>query len=158
MKKIAKLHCLLVTIIFFAFANNLFAQATESSKDYAEFIFYRPSQSVMSGGAGVEIKLFMNDQEVETLFNGVMLKYKMYSEGDIKIKTQGYMSGGAVGGPWVNTITVKHGEVYHIKLESKFPSGIVAEILEGKKLAKMEKNKWSDVIEKVESKDNPLIN
>lgn len=153
------------TITFYLFAtilllsissNKLFAQA-EHSKDYAEFIFYRPTQGMMSGGAGAEIKLFMNDQEIETLSNGVILKYKVYSEGDIKIKGQGYISGGAVGGPWVENVKAQHGDVHHIKLELKFPSGIVAETLEGKKLAKMEKNKWNDTIEKSESKDSPII-
>jgi hypothetical protein len=150
MKKITLLASLILLI---STSVTLFAQ----SKDYAEINFYRLKQSMMSGGTGMEVKITMNDKDMGSFLNGTKLTCKVYSEGSIKIRCVGTMAGGIVGSPFVTTIDVKHGEVYHYGIQAFSMSGVKGEVLNDKQKEKMAKEKWADETTKEENKADPIV-
>jgi len=132
--------------------------SAQTNSDACELIFYRPSQSMMSGGAGAELKVYINNQEVGMLPNGTILKYKIYSQGNLKIKFVGIMANTTVGKPMVVNVEAKHGETIEFNTSVTFPDGANAKILAtSKEKEKLKKEKWADVMEEKENIEKPLI-
>lgn len=144
---------ILLIILTCSTSVKVYGQTSES----CELIFYRPAQSLMSGGAGIEIKIFINEQEIGMLPNGTVLNYTVFSQGPLKIKFVCLQMGTIVGSPKVINIEAKHGETTAIEVLFKFPKGAEAEILNDKKHEKIKKTKWEDMVTAKENIENPLI-
>jgi hypothetical protein len=151
-KNVTRVLILLVTFACFTFPH-VYGQSNESS----ELIFYRPAQSVMSGGAGVEIRVFINDQEIVSLPNGTMFNYTVYSQGALKIKFVAIQMGSTVGSPKVINLEAKHGETTAINVSFIFPKGAEAKIVNAKEHEKLKKIKWDDTSKSKEDINKPLI-
>ena len=144
---------LLTAILFISI--NIFSQTGD--KNYAEIHFYRVKQSVISGATMMEAKIKINEKEVGAFLNATKLTYKIYSQGTIKINCAGYAAGSPLGQPYVTTMEVKNGEVYHIALTLSNMSGVKGIIMDAKEVKKMEKEKFVDQSEVEEDKANPVI-
>ena len=130
----------------------------QTNSEACELIFYRPAQGAMSGGAGADLKIYINDQEVGTLANGTVLKYSVFSEGNLKIKFTGIMMGSTTGQPKVLNVDVAHGKTIEFSTSINFPKGADAVVLEKPKdKEKMKKEKWADTMEGKEDLEKPLI-
>jgi hypothetical protein len=157
-KKVVKMKKFLFIMILVASAMMLdSAKVYGQSNESCELIFYRPVQSMMSGGAGVEIKVFINDHEIVSLPNGTVLNYTVFSQGALKIKFVAVQMGTVVGSPKVINLDSKHGESTAFECSYKFPSGAIAEIANAKKHEKLKKMKWEDTMTGKENMEKPLI-
>ncbi|MEP7168564.1 MAG: hypothetical protein ABI855_04285 [Bacteroidota bacterium] len=154
MKKTTNLKTLTATA--YLLLTTFFSFAQDAAKDFTEINFYRIKQSMMSGGAGLEIKVSLNDKEIGSVLNGTIVKYKLYSEGSLKIKGIATGGGGVVGQPAVITIEVKHGQVYNYSASGGM-GGAKLELLDEKQLAKMQKEKFADTVNVEEDKASPVI-
>jgi len=105
------------------------------SSDSFEITIYRPANSMMSGGAGAELKVSINDQEIGTLLNSSVLHYTVFSEGELKIRFVGVTMGSSVGSPKVIKVVAKHGESVVIEGGVTFPGGANAKIVDAKSRA-----------------------
>jgi hypothetical protein len=150
----------IVTIIMILFS---FCVSFSSLKVYgqsderSELIIYRPAQGAMSGAAGLEIKVFINEQEVGLMPNGTVLNYTVFSQGELKIKFVAVGMGSTVGAPKVINLEAKHGETTAIEVSYKFPSGAEAKILNSKEHEKVKKLKWADTMKGKENIEKPFI-
>ena len=136
--------------------SNVMAQ--NESADYAEFSFYRPSQSMMSGGVAIEIRVYMNDQLIGSISNGMLFKYKVKSEGDIKIKLEGFALGSVMGkSKIINLEAVKHGQVFEYTTSATPYGGIQCDEITAKQKSKINKAKWEDIVEQTESANSPIV-
>jgi len=132
--------------------------SAQTNNDACELVFYRPAQSMMSGGAGAELKIYINDQEVGMLPNGTVLKYTVYSQGNLKIKFVGIIMNTTAGQPMVVNVEAKHGETIEINTSVNFPGGANAKILATpKEKEKLKKVKWADLMEGKENMETPFI-
>jgi len=150
----------IVTIILILFAffvsftsPKVYGQSDESS----ELIIYRPEQSFMSGASGIEIKVFINDQEVGVVLNGTVLNYTVFSQGALKIKFLAIGMGTTVGSPSIINLETKHGETTAIEISYKYPKGAEAKILNAKGHEKVKKLKWADTVKGKEDIEKPFI-
>ena len=155
MKNLKKVTILLVFFsVFVSFTSpTVYGQSAESS----ELIIYRPEQSFMSGAAGIEMKVFINDQEVGVVLNGTVLNYTVFSQGSLKIKFVATGMGTTVGSPNVINLEAKHGETTAIQLSYKYPKGAETKILNSKEHEKVKKLKWADTMKGKENIEKPLI-
>jgi hypothetical protein len=131
----------------------VYGQSDGSSK----LIIYRPEQSFMSGAAGIEIKVFINDKEIGVMLNGTVLNYTVFSQGALKIKFVAIGMGTTVGSPSVINLEAKHGESTALEVSYKYPKGAEARILNSKEREKIKKLKWADTMNGKEDLENPLI-
>jgi len=157
MKNLKKVTILLIFFsVFVSFISPtiyVYGQSAESS----ELIIYRPEQSFMSGAAGIEIKVFINDQEVGVVLNGTVLNYTVFSQGTLKIKFIAVGMGTTVGSPTIINVEAKHGETSAIQVSYKYPTGAEAKILNSKEHDKVKKLKWADTLNGKEDMEKPLI-
>ena len=152
MNTLKKLPIILVLLAAFA-STKIYGQLSESY----ELTIYRPAQSMMSGGMGMEIKVFINEQEVGTLPNGTMLNYSVFSQGELKVKFVSVGLGTVVGSPAVINLEAKHGESTSIEVSYRHSKGAEAKIPKEKELIKLKKRKWSDTMKGQEDTEKPLI-
>ena len=155
LKKMKSNFRIVVTGLICILSVGAFAQT--NGKDYAEITIYRAKQGTMSGATMMDAKIKMNEKEIGSVLNATKLKYKIYSEGSVKIACIGMIAGGPIGKPYVTTIAVKKGEEYHIALTLSNMSGVSGIIMGEKELKKMEKEKFVDQTELEEDKANPVI-
>jgi len=151
--KIAAIILILFTVFVSFTSPKVYGQSDESS----ELIIYRPEQSFMSGAAGIEIKVFINEQEVGVVLNGTVLNYTVFSQGALKIKFIAVGMGTTVGSPNVINLEAKHGETTAIQVSYKYPKGAESKILNSKEHEKVKKLKWDDTMKGKENKEKPLI-
>jgi hypothetical protein len=155
MKNLKKATILLVFFsVFVSFTSpTIYGQSAESS----ELIIYRPEQGAMSGASGIEMKVFINDQEVGVVLNGTVLNYTVYSQGALKIKFIAVGMGTTVGSPTIINLEAKHGEITPIQVSYKFPKGAEAKILNAKEQEKVKKLNWADTMNGKENIEKPFI-
>jgi hypothetical protein len=146
---------LIIVILSLGLPENSFCQSNE--KDYADIYIYRPKQSMVKGGTAVEIKISLNGKEIGSLLNRTMLRYRLYSQGPVKMRCFGALGGGGISTPYSETINFEHGKEYHIVLSFGALKGVSAERLSGNKIKKMKKMKFSDEMELEEDKSNPIL-
>ena len=128
----------ILTLVFTGLGTVAFAQ------DAATINFYRAEESMMSGGRGLNIKVYMNDKEVGSVQSNTKVIYKGAAAGSTKIKCVALFSTGPVGKPYVETIEIAAGKEYHISLEAGSMFGVKGELLNEKGVKKMAKVKFSD--------------
>ncbi|MCB9272693.1 MAG: hypothetical protein H6564_01540 [Lewinellaceae bacterium] len=129
----------------------------QGDNDYAEIYFYRPKQSIVSGGVAVEIKVSLNGRDIGTLLNKTKIRYRLYSQGSIKLRCAGSLGGSGIGSPYVETINFQHGKEYHVVLSFHSVRGVSGEILSANKGRKMKKKKYADETELEEDRSNPIL-
>ena len=151
--KIATIILSLFTVFVSFTSPRVYGQSDESS----ELIIYRPEQGFMSGAAGIEIKTYINDQEVGVVLNGTVFNYTVFSQGALKIKFVAVGMGTIVGSPTVINLDVKHGVTTAIEVSYKYPKGAEAKILNSKEHEKAKKLKWADTMQGKEDIEKPLI-
>ena len=147
----------IILILFTAFVSFTSPKVYGQSDGSSELIIYRPEQSAMSGAAGIEIKVFINEQEVGVILNGTVLNYTVFSQGALKIKFLAVGMGTTVGSPSVINLDAKHGETAAIEVSYKFPKGAESKILNAKEHEKVKKLKWVDTMKGKENIEKPLI-
>jgi hypothetical protein len=147
----------IILILFTAFVSFTSPKVYGQSDGSSELIIYRPEQSAMSGAAGIEIKVFINEQEVGVILNGTVLNYTVFSQGALKIKFLAVGMGTTVGSPSVINLEAKHGETTAIEVSYKFPKGAESKILNAKEHEKVKKLKWVDTMKGKENIEKPLI-
>lgn len=140
---------LFITMVTLCMSTSSFCQDT--NEEYATINFYRVKESMMSGGTGLTVKIFINDKEVCELLTNTKLSYKLHSIGSAKIKCIAEFSGSGIGAPYVETFNFEKGKEYHIGISAGSMTGVNGESLNEKKLKKIAKHKFSDTIEQEES-------
>jgi hypothetical protein len=143
------------TIFMLGLPSKSFSQ-TESDT-YSIIHVYRVKESMMSGGRGLEAKMYLNNKEITSILTGTKLKYKIFSEGLIKMKFVAGFAGSGIGSPYVEELNIESGKEYHIGISVASMKGVSGEILNKKKLKKMSKKKFSDESELEEDKANPIV-
>jgi len=156
MRKKSLVLSMIMAILMIGLSNSSFCQS--SDKDYADIYIYREKQSMMSGATGLQAKISLNGKEIGTLLNGTMMKYKLYSQGPIKMKCVAEFGGSGIGSPYIEKIDFENGKEYHIKLSLSSMKGVSGEILNEKQIKKIKKVKFSDEIELEEDKSNLICN
>ena len=142
-----KLNFLVLGIVFMLSSLPSFCQTNE---EIALINIYRPQESAMSGGRGLSIKVFINDEEVVTLQSGTKLIYKLKSTGDTKVKCIAEFANGPIGSPFVETYDFSKNNEYHLSIEAGSMFGVKGEMLDEKGLKKIKKKDFSETIEKQE--------
>lgn len=140
-----KLLGLLIAFLMLSVSFSSFSQANED--EYALINVYRLKESMMSGGTGLTVKVYLNDQEIGSLLTNTKMVYKLHSTGTIKMKCVAEFSGSGIGAPYVETFDFEKGQVYHIKLSAGSMTGVKGEIPNDKLLKKISKNKFADTVE-----------
>ena len=151
--KIATIILVLFTVFASFTSPKVYGQSAESS----ELIIYRPEQGFMSGAAAIEIKVFINEQEVGVVLNGTVLNYTVFSQGALKIKFVAVTMGTTVGSPTIIDLEAKHGETTAFNVSYKYPKGVKSKMLNSKEHEKEKKKKWADTIKEKEDIEKPLI-
>ena len=154
MRKNNLLPGLILAIIVAWLPNPSFGQGNQG---YADLYFYRPKQSVASGAVAVEIKVSLNEQEIGTLLNKTKMRYRLYSQGPIKVKCAGMLGGSGISSPYSQMIHFEHGKEYHIVLAFHPLRGVAGEIISGNKINRYKKGKYADAMELEEDSSNPVL-
>ncbi len=152
MRLLKNVVTILSLLALFASAK-VYGQSSESS----QLIIYRPEQGFMSGAAGVEMKVYINDQEIGVVLNGTVLNYTVFSQGALKIKVVAVTMGTIVGSPSVINVEAKHGETTAIQVSYKYPKGAETKIMNSKEHEKAKKTEWADTTQGKEDIEKPLI-
>lgn len=117
-----------------------------SAQDKATLNLYRLEESMMSGGRGLNIELYVADKKVGSVQTNTKVMYKTAETGSVKVKCVATFSTGPVGKPWVENIEIEAGKEYHISVEAGSMFGVKGEVLDEKGLKKMSKAKFSDTV------------
>jgi len=96
--------------------NNIYSQ----EQKYATIYIYRPKKFILSA---VDVQITFNDYQICKLKNNTKLKYKVYSEGKLKIKA---FQPTETLNRWniPITINIKHGKAYYLKINATGTRGI----------------------------------
>ena len=144
-----RLFKLVLLVAIISVSSNLIAQ---SNADCASVNIYRLKESAMSGGRGLSVKVFINDKEISQLQSNTKMNYKIYSVGSVKIKCTAEFGGGSIGSPYVLPIELEKGKEYHINIKAGSMFGVKGEVMNDKKMKKINKNKFADTISLEEEK------
>lgn len=117
------------------------ASAQESSTSVKIF---RPAESAMSGGKGLQVKFYVGDKEVGTILSGTTLTYNMSTMGEQKLKFVAEFGGSGVGSPYTETMTFEEGNQYFISITAGSMFGVKGSILDEKGMKKLAKQKFAD--------------
>jgi hypothetical protein len=147
----------IILVLFAVFVSFTSSKVYGQSDESSELIIYRPEQGMMSGAAGIEIKVFINEQEVGVVLNGTVFNYTVFSQGALKIKFVAIGMGTTVGSPSIINLEAKHGETTAIEISYKYPKGAESKILNSKEHEKVKKLKWADTMNGKEEIEKPLI-
>lgn len=135
--------------VFLGTSINSFGQSNE---DNATINIYRLKESAMSGGSGLNVKIFFNDKEVAALQTNTKLSYKLFTTGSVKVKCVAEFGGSPIGSPYVETFDFEKGKEYHISISAGSMFGVKGEVVNEKGLKKINKNKFADTIDLAEEK------
>ena len=138
-------------ILFFSFQFS-FAQ------DNATISLLRPKQSMMSGGAGFTVQVYLNDVKIDNLSNAMAINYSLLSEGKVTLKFQKEGMGSLMGAPKIIQFKVEKGNTYYYLVEAKMNS-LNVEAIDEKKAAKLKKKSknFEATLDLKEEKDNLII-
>jgi hypothetical protein len=138
--------------------SNPISRSTENTinqitdEECAIIYIYRVQEKKMSGGRGLEAKIYLNGKEIGMLLSGTKLSYKMHSLGSMKLKCVAEFAGGGVGSPYVKTILFEKGKEYHIGLSIASMKGIFGEVMGKQRVKEMEEYSFFDALELEEAK------
>ncbi|HNY02351.1 MAG TPA: hypothetical protein PKG48_07185 [Bacteroidales bacterium] len=139
-----QISCLLLVLLLAGSAGSTYCQTADPES--ATVHFYRLKESMMSGGTGMNVKIYFADKEIGSMMTNTRFSYKLLSTGPIKIKCVGEMAGGAIGTPYVVTMNLEKGKEYHIALACGSMTGVKGQILEEKDMKKYLKNEYADSV------------
>lgn len=138
-----------LVVAFFGLSTSLIGQSAEGD---ITLNIYRLKESTMSGGSGLNVKLFINDKEVTSIMSNTKLIYKMKTAGSTKIKFAAEFGGSPIGSPYVETMDLSAGTEYHISINAGSMFGVKGSIVDANDLKKLAKNKYNDTITLEEGK------
>ena len=105
---------------------------------------FRPEESAMSGGKGLQVKFYVGDKEVGTILSGTTLQYNISTMGEQKLKFVAEFGGSGVGSPYTETMNFEEGNQYFISITAGSMFGVKGTVLDEKGMKKMAKQKFAD--------------
>ncbi len=131
-------------------------EAPKDNGPYAEIYVYRAKQGMITGANSLDVVVEINGQVIGNLSNGTKLKYKMHTEGKVKLKCIGNFGQGAVGVPYVINLDVENGKEFHIALVTSSITGVKGSLLDEAGIKGMSDKQFLDENEYEEDPSNPI--
>ncbi len=106
--------------LFFAVAfSNAYTQEAKPGDDFSIINIYRPKSG---GGNSSQYRIYFNDRLIQIFPSGLRVSYKIYSVGDLKVKTEALFMGNTLPGESIVMLPVESGKTYYLKVSNKSAS------------------------------------
>jgi hypothetical protein len=140
-------------ILFFAAAiTDGYTQEAKSGDDFSIINVYRQRSG---GGNSTQYRLYFNDRLIQNFSSGLRLSYKIFSVGELKVKTDALFMGNTLPGESTLTLPIESGKTYYLELSNKSVS-LVSES-EGKTEFNDLSEYKDELVKKEEDKIVPIL-